>query len=105
MQCASSTARRFTGILFSLSIKSSDESLSGDIYINLLTDILFRESICYNLYYAVKKNKNNQPFILHSGPPYANGKLHIGHFLNFTIKDIIVRFQARQGKYTPFLLG
>ncbi|CAI2179822.1 4946_t:CDS:2, partial [Funneliformis geosporum] len=37
-------------------------------------------------------------------PPYANGKLHIGHFLNFTIKDIIVRFQASQGRYTPFLL-
>ena len=53
----------------------------------------------------LEKNKNNQSFILHSGPPYANGKLHIGHFLNFTIKDIIVRFQANQGKYTPFLLG
>lgn len=54
---------------------------------------------------VLEKNKNNQPFVLHSGPPYANGKLHIGHFLNFTIKDIIVRFQASQGKYTPFLLG
>ena len=51
------------------------------------------------------KNQANKPFILHSGPPYANGKLHIGHFLNFLIKDIIVRFQASQGKYTPFLLG
>ncbi|CAG8535091.1 11113_t:CDS:10, partial [Diversispora eburnea] len=39
------------------------------------------------------------------GPPYANGKLHIGHFLNFLIKDIIVRFQASQGNYTPLLLG
>ncbi|KLL04587.1 MAG: isoleucyl-tRNA synthetase [Mycoplasmataceae bacterium RV_VA103A] len=54
---------------------------------------------------VLEKNRNNQPFILHSGPPYANGKLHIGHFLNFIIKDIIVRFQAREGKYTPFLLG
>jgi len=53
----------------------------------------------------LEKNKNNQSFILHSGPPYANGKLHIGHFLNFVIKDVIVRFQASQGKYTPFLLG
>jgi isoleucyl-tRNA synthetase len=54
---------------------------------------------------VLEKNKNNQSFILHSGPPYANGKLHIGHFLNFLIKDIIVRFQASQGNYTPFLLG
>ena len=54
---------------------------------------------------VLAKNQNNQSFILHSGPPYANGKLHIGHFLNFLIKDIIVRFQASQGYYTPFLLG
>ncbi|WNE40786.1 MAG: Isoleucine--tRNA ligase [Mycoplasmataceae bacterium] len=53
----------------------------------------------------LEKNWNNESFILHSGPPYANGKLHIGHFLNFIIKDIIIRFHASQGKYTPFLLG
>ncbi|CAG8460941.1 16955_t:CDS:2 [Gigaspora margarita] len=54
---------------------------------------------------VLEKNKNNSSFILHSGPPYANGKLHIGHFLNFVIKDIIVRWQASVGHYTPFLLG
>ena|ERR1043165_4612722 len=54
---------------------------------------------------VLEKNKNNPPFILHSGPPYANNQLHIGHFLNFIIKDIIIRFQASQGKHTPFLLG
>ena len=54
---------------------------------------------------VLEKNKDNQSFILHSGPPYANGKLHIGHFLNFLIKDIIVRSQASEGYYTPFLLG
>jgi isoleucyl-tRNA synthetase len=54
---------------------------------------------------VLERNKNNPSFILHSGPPYANGQLHIGHFLNFIIKDVIVRFQASQGKYTPFLLG
>src|SRR5215204_6958615 len=59
-----------------------------------------------NIYQQIlAKNQNNPDFILHSGPPYANGKLHIGHVLNFLIKDIIVRFQASQGKYTPFLLG
>ena len=54
---------------------------------------------------VLKKNSNNQHFILHSGPPYANSKLHIGHFLNFLIKDTIVRFQASEGYYTPLLLG
>ena len=53
----------------------------------------------------LEKNKNNPSFILHSGPPYANSKIHLGHVLNFLIKDIIIRFQAGQGKYTPFLLG
>ena len=51
------------------------------------------------------KNQNNLAFFLHSGPPYANGKIHLGHVLNFLIKDIIVRFQASEGFYTPFLLG
>src|SRR5438270_789834 len=54
---------------------------------------------------VLEKNKNNQSFILHSGPPYANGKIHLGHVLNFLIKDIIIRFQALKGYYTPFLLG
>lgn len=30
----------------------------------------------------VEKNKNNQPFVLHDGPPYANGNIHIGHAMN-----------------------
>jgi len=54
---------------------------------------------------VLEKNKNNQSFILHSGPPYANGKIHLGHVLNFLIKDIIIRFQASTGYYAPFLLG
>jgi len=53
----------------------------------------------------LEKNKNNSAFILHDGPVYANGKIHLGHVLNHIIKDIIVRFHASQGNYTPFLLG
>ncbi len=44
------------------------------------------------------------PFILHDGPPYANGNLHIGHALNKTIKDIIVRshqMMGRDARYVP----
>ncbi|MDP5307452.1 isoleucine--tRNA ligase [Paracoccus spongiarum] len=44
------------------------------------------------------------PFILHDGPPYANGHLHIGHALNKTIKDIIVRshqMMGRDARYVP----
>ena len=38
----------------------------------------------------LEKRQGNKPFVLHDGPPYANGKLHIGHALNKTLKDIIL---------------
>ncbi len=43
------------------------------------------------------KSKGRPTFILHDGPPYANGHIHIGHALNKTLKDIIVRFKTMQG--------
>lgn len=51
------------------------------------------------------KNEGNKPFILHDGPPYANGNLHAGTAMNRTIKDIIVRSKAMAGYYTPFFPG
>ncbi len=53
----------------------------------------------------LEKNKGNKPFILHDGPPYANGNLHAGTAMNRTIKDIIVRSKAMAGYYTPFFPG
>jgi isoleucyl-tRNA synthetase len=51
------------------------------------------------------KEKNFPPFILHDGPPYANGHMHIGHALNKTLKDIVIKFRAMQGHYTPMVHG
>lgn len=45
------------------------------------------------------------PFVLHDGPPYANGNLHAGTAMNRVIKDIIVRSHAMNGHYTPFFPG
>ena len=42
--------------------------------------------------------KGRDPFILHDGPPYANGHLHIGHALNKILKDVVVRTQQMMGK-------
>ena len=53
----------------------------------------------------LEKNEGNKPFILHDGPPYANGNLHAGTAMNRTIKDIIVRSKAMAGFYTPFFPG
>lgn len=53
----------------------------------------------------LEKNKNKPSFILHDGPPYANGHIHIGHALNKILKDIVVKYKAMQGYYTPFIPG
>ena len=51
------------------------------------------------------KERNAPSFILHDGPPYANGHIHIGHALNKVLKDIIVRYKTMRGYYTPFVPG
>ncbi len=43
------------------------------------------------------RSKGRKPFILHDGPPYANGHIHIGHALNKVLKDIIVRYKSMKG--------
>lgn len=51
------------------------------------------------------KNKDNKRYILHDGPPYANGNIHIGHALNKILKDIIVKYKSMQGYYSPYVPG
>ena len=50
-------------------------------------------------------HKGQKAFILHDGPPYANGNLHAGTAMNRTIKDFIIRSHAMSGYYTPFFPG
>ena len=49
--------------------------------------------------------EGRQKFIFHDGPPYANGDMHIGHALNHTIKDMVVRTQTLLGKDAPYVPG
>ncbi len=59
-----------------------------------------------DLYNALlEKNQDLPPFILHDGPPFSNGYIHMGHALNKTLKDFIVRSQAMMGHYTPYVPG
>lgn len=51
------------------------------------------------------RNKGKKPFILHDGPPYANGDIHMGHALNKVLKDIIVRYKNLAGHYAPYVPG
>ena len=58
------------------------------------------------LYEAMlEKNKDLPPFVLHDGPPFSNGYIHMGHALNKTLKDFIVRSHAMMGYYTPYVPG
>lgn len=52
-----------------------------------------------------EKNKANPSYILHDGPPYANGHIHMGHALNKILKDIIVKYKTMQGFYAPYVPG
>ncbi len=58
------------------------------------------------LYWRVlEKNKDGEPFVLHDGPPYANGPIHIGHAFNKILKDFVNKSHAQRGYYTPYIPG
>lgn len=52
-----------------------------------------------------EKNALNPSFVLHDGPPFANGNIHIGHALNKISKDIIVRYKSMTGHRAPYVPG
>ncbi|MCM3587113.1 isoleucine--tRNA ligase [Mesobacillus maritimus] len=59
-----------------------------------------------NIYEKVQKRTEGRPhFILHDGPPYANGDIHIGHALNKILKDMIVRYKSMSGYSSPYVPG
>jgi isoleucyl-tRNA synthetase len=51
------------------------------------------------------QRRGREKFILHDGPPYANGDMHIGHALNHILKDMVVRTQSLLGKDAPYVPG
>ncbi|MCW6652226.1 isoleucine--tRNA ligase [Aerococcaceae bacterium NML210727] len=58
------------------------------------------------MYQAIqKKNADKPTYILHDGPPYANGQLHMGHALNKISKDFIVRYKSMTGFRSPYVPG
>ncbi|MCL2521968.1 MAG: isoleucine--tRNA ligase [Erysipelotrichales bacterium] len=54
---------------------------------------------------VIEKNKNNKPYLLHDGPPYANGSIHTGHLLNKTLKDFVIRYKNMNGFCARYLPG
>ena len=58
------------------------------------------------LYVRIQEASQGHPlYILHDGPPYANGRIHIGHALNKILKDIIVKSKTMNGSHAPYMPG
>jgi len=53
----------------------------------------------------IEKNIKGKSFILHDGPPFTNGDVHVGTALNKTLKDVILRYKSAQGFKTPYIPG
>ncbi|MGG1574480.1 isoleucine--tRNA ligase [Fictibacillus sp. NRS-1165] len=59
-----------------------------------------------DIYNKVQEHTNGRPsFILHDGPPYANGDIHVGHAENKILKDMIVRYKSMSGYHAPYVPG
>ena len=53
----------------------------------------------------IEQNKGKPSYILHDGPPFANGDIHMGHALNKLLKDFLVRYKNMAGFYSPYVPG
>ncbi|MDI6689649.1 MAG: isoleucine--tRNA ligase [Actinomycetota bacterium] len=53
----------------------------------------------------LEQTKGRPVFVLHDGPPYANGDIHLGHTLNKVLKDIVVKYKSMRGYFCPFVPG
>ncbi|MDR3190436.1 MAG: isoleucine--tRNA ligase [Lactobacillaceae bacterium] len=75
---------------------------------NLPTTELQRENVWFeNKVYEARQrlNAGKPTFMLHDGPPYANGNIHIGHAMNKISKDIVVRYKSMNGFRAPYVPG
>ena len=75
--------------------------VSQKLNIDLLDE--YRTCILKKQQYLYSKNK--EKYIIQDGEPYANGDLHLGHFLNKTLKDFLVKYQLQQGKKVSISFG
>ncbi len=59
-----------------------------------------------DIYKKIREKSKDKPlYVLHDGPPYANGNIHLGHALNKILKDVILKFYTMSGYNTPYVPG
>lgn len=87
-----------------VNLPQTDFPMKGDLARREPERLAFWEKT--GLYGKIQKLHEKDPlFVLHDGPPYANGPIHIGHALNKILKDIIVKYKALSGHRAPYIPG
>lgn len=87
-----------------LIMTKTDFEMKGNLY--LKEPILVEKWKQENIYEKMNlNNKEAKEFVLHDGPPYANGDMHCGHMLNRVLKDFVVRYKNMSGFNTPLVFG
>ncbi|MGI6065343.1 MAG: isoleucine--tRNA ligase [Bacillota bacterium] len=87
-----------------LNLPQTDFPMRGNLPQREPEILKFWEEI--DLYNKVQERTKGKPkFILHDGPPYANGDIHLGHTLNKVLKDMIVKFKSMDGFDAPYIPG
>src|SRR3989339_1466396 len=64
-----------------------------------------KEDIYHKIQEQRSKIQDQKTYILHDGPPYPNGDIHLGHALNKILKDIIVKYKSMSGFFAPYVPG
>lgn len=87
-----------------LNLPQTDFPMRGNLPAKEPEILKFWEEI--KIYEKVQKENAGKPkFVLHDGPPYANGDIHLGHTLNKILKDIIVKYHSQNGFDAPYVPG
>ena len=87
-----------------LLMNKSNFEMRGNL--NQKEPVLVEEWKKENIYEQMNLNrKEAKEFVLHDGPPYANGNMHCGHMLNRILKDFVIRYKNMCGFKTPFVFG
>src|SRR5450432_2606165 len=66
---------------------------------------MWEEGRLYEKLITARAKSPKGKWILHDGPPFANGDIHTGHLVNKVLKDVILRFRSMQGYQTPYVPG
>ncbi len=88
-----------------LTLPKTDFPMKADLARREPDLLAFWERIQVYARAAGKAQAGGRSYILHDGPPYANGRIHIGHALNKILKDIVVKSKAMAGCYAPYVPG